>query len=163
MSRQNFRRASPSTSAEDVEMQLLAFPCFPSLPLWLQDCPLHSLPIIALQVFMFSGNTKGHSSTKSVGMEWFEYAPEVFRNGLRRSAFSHLPNAYGDIYISHFSSSAQMARSFCRRSPGRSTGTPHRTHSQSISGGRRAFIVSLSPLVERKWSIWSLGLKIKVS
>lgn len=67
----------------------------------------------ALQVFMFSGNTKGHSSAKVVGMDRFRSAPEAFRNGLRRSAFSHLPNAYGDIYILHFSFSVQKERSFC--------------------------------------------------
>lgn len=174
MSSQDFRHASPSASAKDAEMQLLAFPSFPSLPLRLQDCPLHvnSLPSICTSGFLVFWERQRPQLSKSSGYGVFRYAPEGFRNGLRRSPFSHLPNAYGDTYVLYFFFFCTNSKVFLYmwagawklgRSPRWSTGTPHGAHSRSISRGRRAFVISLPLLVEGKWSIWSLGLKIKVS
>lgn len=53
--------------------------------------------VFTAQLFLFPGNSEGSSSAEVVGMEGVRCAPETFRNGLRRPAFSHLPNACGDI------------------------------------------------------------------
>lgn len=104
---------SPFASAKDAEMQLLDFPSFPLLSLWLQDCPIHVNSLPSIRTLGFHNCTLGHNSAKVVGKESFRYTPEAFRNGLKTSAFSLLLNAYGEIYILHFSFSAQTERSFC--------------------------------------------------
>lgn len=98
----------------DIWVLLLFFPSFFHCICNFRIVPFTLTPYLAsaLWVLLFSGRTKGHSSAKVVGMEWFRYTPEAFRNRLRRSAFFHLANAYGDIYILHFYFSAQTARSF---------------------------------------------------
>lgn len=116
--------------------------------------------VFTAQLFLFPGNSEGGSSAEVVGMEGVRCAPETFRNGLRRPAFSHLPNACGDILQVFFFCTTSKITLYLwagvgklRRSPGQHTRTPRRAHSSRTSGSGRLFPVSLSPSAEGKRSI----------
>ena len=179
MSSQDFRHASPSVSAKDAEMQLLAFPSFPSpfpsFPIsFIQDCPLHvnSLPSICTSGFPVLWEHQRPQLSNSSGCGVIEICTWSFQKWMKGICFfsssKYLWRYLHSTFFFFCTNSKVILYLWAgawklRRSPGWSTGTPHRACSWSISGGWRTFIVSLPLSVERKWSIWSLELKIKVS
>lgn len=116
MSSQDFRHASPSASAKDAEMKLLAFPSFPSLPLWLQDCPLHvnSLPSICTSGFPVFWECQRPQLSKSSGYGVIQICTWRFQKWIKEISF--FPSSkclWRYLHFIFFSFSAQRAKSFC--------------------------------------------------
>lgn len=150
------------------------FPAVLHWPLWPKDCPLHihfppSICTSGFPVFW-------EQQIPQISQSWWYGVIQTlswsFKNWIKEICCFPSPKCLGrHLYVKFvfFCTNSKVilylwSRAWnLRRNLGGSTRTPHREDSRSISGDWKVFVASTSPSVERKSSIWGLGLKIKVS